>query len=117
MTSGKEFLAILAIATGSLAGAARADVYCVGQVSEFLVFDNGSLTILAPWRNDWTVLCNTQGTWKAIAGETCFSWLAMLGAAKSHNKQVGIYYGGNHDCATLATYMNAPPPAYVRALP
>lgn len=96
------------------ANAARADVYCDGAVYEYLVYSDGNLMIRSYWRQDWTVLCNMQGSWNNVSTETCFSWLAVVNAAKTNNKALGIYYSGNTACNALPTYSNAPTPVYVR---
>jgi hypothetical protein len=114
MVSQKKVLAALCVAAGLLSGVARADTYCSGPINEYLVYSDGTLMLYGSWRNDWTVVCNTRGTWNAITTETCFSWLAIVGSAKVHNKSLGIYYAGNLDCTTLATYGNAPSPVYLR---
>jgi len=113
----KSLFAVLAIVVGLSAGVARADIYCTGPISEYLVYSDGTLMVYSSWRNHWTVLCNTQGLWRGIPSETCFSWLAVVGSAKIHNKPLGVYYSGNLDCTTLETYSGAPAPVYVRLGP
>ena len=96
---------------------ARADTYCSGAVYEYLVMADGTLTIRSQWRQDWTAICSVHGTWKNISTETCYSWLAIVNAAKVHNKAAGIYYTGNPVCSSLPTYSDAPAPWYVRIEP
>lgn len=113
----KGLFAALAIALCLSAGVARADVYCTGPVSEYLVMSDGTLMVNGSWRNGWTALCNTHGTWRGITTEVCFSWLAVVGSSKNHNKPLGVYYTGNVDCSTLPIYNDTPAPHYVRMGP
>ena len=83
-------LAAAAIAVGLFSATARADAECSGQIGEFLV--------------------NTRGSWNNIPSETCFSWLAITGSAKTHAKQISIYYHGSVNCTALGTYYGSPAP-------
>jgi hypothetical protein len=96
------------------ASAAPAATYCSGTASEYYIDASGKLVIFSTWRSDWTALCSTQGTWNGIAAETCLSWAAMVNSAKVHNKTLSVYYSGDFNCSTLATYENSPAPFYVR---
>lgn len=104
--------ALLLAATTS--AVARADAHCTGNVLEHLVYKEGLLMIRSSWRNDWTVLCGIQTPWKGVSTESCFTWFGLVTSARTHNKPMIIYYDNSNSCAALATYADAPAPAYVR---
>jgi hypothetical protein len=93
---------------------AQAVNHCAGSLQEYLVYSDGGLMIYGSWRNDWTYLCNLQGSWNGIPSETCFSWLAIVGSAKAHNKPLMVYYPNDVTCSSLPSYGNSPAPGYVR---
>jgi hypothetical protein len=107
-------LAVACLLFISASSAARADVYCTGNILDHLVFNEGTLMIRGSWRNDWTYLCSMQTPWKGVATEACFTWFGLLTAARTHNKSIGIYYSGDTPCSALANHGGAPAPLYVR---
>jgi hypothetical protein len=108
--AGKIF-AVVALAAFSTA---RADVYCNGVVPEHLVYNDGTLMIIAPWNGQWIFLCNMQSPWKGVSTEACYSWYSLITSAKIHNKSVGFYYSGETACSNFGGYGGAPGPLYVR---
>src|SRR4051794_26825318 len=74
---------------------------CNGTVTRVLLYGDGSVNLLASYRNDYTVLCNTNGTFGGIPAEVCLSWYATALDAVAHGKQVNVYYGATLTCATL----------------
>lgn len=110
--------ALAAIATLAAFSNARAEAqYCTGLITEHLVYSDGTLMILAPWRNDWINLCNLQSPWKGVSTEACFSWFSLVTAARTNNEPIDVYYDSNLTCATFGTYGGAPGAVYVRMGP
>jgi hypothetical protein len=85
---------------------------CTGTVNGALLYADGSVNILGSWRNDYTVICNTNGTFGNVAPEICLAWYATALKAVGTTRQVNIYYAATHTCATLPTYWSAPAPTY-----
>lgn len=85
---------------------------CSGTVIRALLYSDGSVNILSSWRNDYTYICNTNGTFGGVAPEICLAWYATALKAIASNKQVNIYYQATHACATLPIYSSAPVPTY-----
>lgn len=84
-------------------------------LSEMVTHADGDVMILAPWLSNWTYICNLAGTWKDIPGQTCWAWFSQASAAIVDGREVGIDYGSiSGTCSTLATFENAPAPAYLR---
>ena len=109
----KSSLKLLAVAMLAALGTARADVYCNGVVQQHLVYNDGTLMVIAPWSGQWVFLCNLQSPWKGVSTEACFSWYGLISTAKVHNKSVGVYYVNDTSCPTTV-YGNVPGPLYVR---
>jgi hypothetical protein len=86
---------------------------CNGTVTRSLLYGDGTVNVLTSYRNDYTVICNTNGTFGGIPGEVCLSWYATTLNAIAHGKQINIYYAATLTCATLPTYWSAPVPTYV----
>jgi hypothetical protein len=91
---------------------AHAATDCSGTVTRALLYADGSVNILSSWRNDYTVICNTNGTFGSVSAEICLAWYATALKAIANNKQVNIYYAATHTCATLPVYWSAPVPTY-----
>jgi len=114
LISAKNLPRLLAVMLAAAAAPAHADAYCAGTVLEHLVYNDGTFMIRSSWRNDWTHLCSMQAPWKGVSTESCYTWFGLVTAARTHNKPIGIYYVGNFECATLATYGSAPTALYLR---
>ena len=100
-----------ALALISLSSHAVTD--CNGTVTRVLLYADGSVNLQGSWRGDFTVLCNTNGTFGGISSETCMSWYGTALSAAAHGKQINVYYAATYTCATLPTYWSAPVPTYV----
>lgn len=94
---------------------ARADVYCSGSINQTYTDVSGNVVIYAPWRGDWTAICNLNYDWKAVKPATCFGWFSSVSTALVNGKGIIIYYTGSQvNCTTLQTYAESPAPFYIR---
>jgi hypothetical protein len=109
----RNIVPVLAAALALLSFSSNAATDCNGTVTRVLLYGDGTVNLLSSWRGDYTVLCNTNGTFGGIPSEVCLSWYGTLLNAASHGKQVNVYYGVTLTCATLPTYWSAPVPTYV----
>jgi hypothetical protein len=112
----KFFTKLFAVAALAAFGSARADVFCNGSVAQFLVYDDGTLVVLAPWTGEWHHICSFATPYKGVSTESCYAWFSLLTAAKVHNKQIGMYFAVDTPCAQFGTYGAAPAPFYVRMM-
>lgn len=97
---------------------AQAAFDCSGAVLQALHYADGTVNIQTAWRNDFTVICNTNGTWNGVPGDVCFSWYATALKSVSDTKQLTIYYGATgYTCANMPTYWSALVPTYVGLKP
>jgi hypothetical protein len=112
MTNWRQAALGLTLAVASFT--ARADVYCSGTVRDHLVYHEGTVMLRATWKDDWHYVCNLKAPWKGVSTETCYTWFAILAAAKIHAKPIGIYYSGDTPCSSLPSYDGAPGPLYIR---
>jgi hypothetical protein len=85
---------------------------CTGTAVKVLLYGDGTVNLQSSWRNDFTVICNINGTFGNISAEVCLSWYATATSAAAHGKQVTVYYAATYTCATLPTYWSAPAPTY-----
>ena len=95
---------------------AKAEAYCSGLTSEAIAYSNGDVMVLTTWRGDWITICNLNNTRNGVTPQTCFAWFSTINSSILYNKAVGYYFTGIDPsaCATIATYVNAPVPYYVR---
>ena len=68
----KIFVLGTALALVSLQANAVTD--CSGTVVKALLYGDGTVNIQSSWRNDFTVICNTNGTFGNIPAEVCLAW-------------------------------------------
>lgn len=105
---------LIAVSMWMLPGLAFADIHCAGQVRDVLLYANGTVNLRGLWRNDYTYLCSTTGTWGNVPTEVCLSWYATAAKAVADGKELVVWYSGNaHTCANLPTYGASPQPTYV----
>jgi len=104
---------ILAVALTALPQLAGAAISCMGSVDEVLLYADGTLNVRGNWRNDYTFLCNTNGTWGNVPAEVCLGWYGLLAKAAADNKTVLMWYETTATCATVPTYGSSPVPIYV----
>ena len=104
------FLLGVSLALVSLQSHAVTD--CAGTVVKVLLYGDGTVNLQSSWRNDFTVICNTNGTFGNIPAEVCLSWYATAMNAAAHGKQVTAYYAATYACATMPTYCSEPVPTY-----
>lgn len=112
--NSKVLAAAMGLSTLMTFSPVRADVYCSGMVSEHLVYSDGSLMIQSSWNPGWIILCSTTAPWKGVSTEACYSWIALVTAARAQNKPVGVYYTVDAQCSSFPSYYGAPGPLYVR---
>jgi len=97
------------------------DFQCSGTVQYALLYNDGTVNIMTSWRNDYTYLCSTTGSWApaaAVSQDVCLSWYATAVKAAAEGKHVAIYYSGTtYTCATIPTYSGAPVPLYFGIAP
>ena len=92
--------------------AAPAATDCHGTVTNALLYGDGSLNVRGSWRGDFTVLCNTNGTFGGIPGEICLSWYATAIKSIETGKSANVYYAATYSCTALPTYWSSPVPTY-----
>lgn len=96
---------------------AWADTLCGPQViTRVLTYSDGRVMIFAPWRNDFTDICNLQTTRNGVTPNTCFGWFSKISTAVAQQKKISIYYltaSGVTTCATIPTYASSPAPGYI----
>lgn len=105
----------VAMAVGAVfSGGASASVWCTGTLSAVYLAADGSLVIQGSWRNDYTEICNDQGTFGGIDQVTCTAWYAAAVKAEAAQSKVTVFYGndGGYTCSNLPTYANAIVPYY-----
>lgn len=66
----------LAAALASLTAHAAFD--CSGAVLQALHYADGSVNIQTAYRNDFTVICNTNGTWNGVPGANMPTYWSAL---------------------------------------
>ena len=99
-----------------LCSVARADISCSGTLGGVLMYSDGTVLIYSSWRNDWTMICNTQNGFGGVDTATCLSWYAAAVKSAQSHVTVGTYYNGNaYTCANLPTYESTPPTVYLIA--
>lgn len=113
----KKILKALFISTASLTllvpSIGHASFECNASVLRVLIYNGGAVNVLHTGRGDYTVLCNLDSTYGGVTPTTCAMWTAMLQSIKKKNGLATFYFPGEGSCATMATYGNAPVPAYV----
>lgn len=107
------FFAALAL---GLTTNAAANVQCVGTVNSSYVLTDGTVRIVASWRNDHTTICDMNTDWNGITPDVCLAWLAKIDAAVSLNKSLVVHYYTASDCATLPVYGSSVAPNFVMLL-
>jgi hypothetical protein len=97
-----------------LSATAQADISCSGTLSSVLLYADGTVMINSTWRNDWTMICNTQNGYGGIDISTCLAWYGAAVKASQSHVAVATYYAGNtYTCANLPTYGSTPPTVYL----
>jgi hypothetical protein len=108
----------IALALTTVTRIAAADIYCTGTVQYVLLYGDGTVSLVGSWRGDYTVLCNTNGTWGNIATEICLAWYGTAVKAAAESKHVAVYYSpSSYTCATLPTYGSSSVPYYFGVAP
>ncbi|MCO7223006.1 hypothetical protein [Pleionea sp. CnH1-48] len=113
MTYTKIIMASVALLISSVASANS--LWCNGTVFNSYVSSSGDLIIRGSWRNDYTRLCNLQGSVHGIDAVTCSMWSSYIAASMTNAKKVIVYYGNANgaECNSLPTYAATPAPGYV----
>lgn len=92
----------------------QASINCAGVLTKAFTDSTGNVIIYAPWRGEWTQICNLNSTWSGVEPATCFGWFSVVNTAIFNGKSINIYYThAQADCTTLAVYGNSQPPGYV----
>jgi len=95
-----------------LCATARADISCSGPGGVILYAD-GTVMIDASWRNDWTMICNTQNGFGVSTPPRARLYGAAVKSSQSHVNVATYYSGDTYMCANIPTYHSAPPPVYL----
>lgn len=94
--------------------AAQTSIYCVGKISNMLIYEDGGVMILPSFRGDWVKVCSVSSVWNTIPVEVCDRWLTTLTSALLADRFVTInYYSSTAACSQLPTYGSAPSPDYI----
>ena len=96
--------------------AATADAYCSSTTpAKTITYNDGRVTVLAPWRGDYIDVCNVNTTWKGVSTANCLVWFSQIANAYSAGKGMLFYYYGitQGECATMPLYTSAPAPGYI----
>jgi hypothetical protein len=86
---------------------------CDAQVTQVLVYGDGSVGVLHTARNDIVFICNVQNARLGVGVATCSMWTSMLIKIKENGGTANFYYDGTGSCGTLPTYTNSPAPVYI----
>src|SRR5581483_4443927 len=76
----------------TLSSSAMAGQWCNGTLISVYLDAYGSVFIQGTWRNDYTKICNNQGTFGGIDGVTCLSWYGAAVKAQGSQTKVTVYY-------------------------
>ena len=107
----KRIVVLLVLAARPMS--ALADFSCNTTLNAVLLYQDGSVNILHPARNDYTYVCNLQVPRLGVDTVTCAMWASLLLAAHKDRSQVTFLYPGSGSCATLPIYSNSPAPTYI----
>ena len=92
----------------------QAAIQCDGLVNYALLYSDGTVNLHSAWRGEFTLLCNTNGTWGGIPAEVCLSWYAVAAKAAADGKVLTVYYNtDSYSCANLPVYGSSLVPVYV----
>ena len=107
----KILLALLLLPLPSYA----VSLYCTGSIQKTYVSSSGNLIVRSTFRNDYTRLCNLNGTANNISAITCSMWSSYVTTALTNKKKVLISFSADEGvaCSDMATYDSAPPVRYV----
>jgi hypothetical protein len=92
---------------------ALADYSCSATLTAVLVYNDGSINVFHPARNDYTYICNLNTPRLGVDTTTCAVWTALMLSARKNGTPVTFYYPGTGSCATLPVYSNSPAPTYI----
>ena len=95
---------------------AHAAYQCTATLNAVLVYSDGTVNVNHSGRNDYTVVCNLNVTWKGVPTSVCAAWTATLLQTKRANGSLQFYYDGTSACSALPTYADAPAPVYIGML-
>ncbi len=114
MKRTKKIVAICLVVLFCVAPTVQAgSVWCTGKVTGMIVDKNGDVTINGTYRNNWTKICNLNGTWGGIGTVTCTMWVKLLDDAYKYDTSITIKYISG-SCANLPTWGGSLAPIYVR---
>ena len=92
---------------------ASADFFCQVNVTNVLVYADGSLNVLHSGRGDYTYMCNLNIERQGVSPSICAVWFGLLEAIKKKNGLAQIFFSGTGSFSTLPVYGNAPAPLYI----
>lgn len=91
-------------------------LFCEGTIDRLYVDDTSRVFIRGSWRNDYTQICDLDGTWNGVSQEVCkTSWFPVLltGFASKSTTLIRYSNAAASSCGTIATGGSAPKPHYV----
>lgn len=106
-------MAVLPLLLSAPSANAQGPLWCEGIVRTVLVDKEGTLLLMASYRNDWTQICNITTTWKSVPAAVCNVWVAHLTTAVATQQNIIVAYGSLSSCGALPTYGDSPGPNYV----
>jgi hypothetical protein len=107
---------IVSIIAAATALPAKADqLWCQGTIQSVLMYSDGRVMIVGSWRQDYTQVCTTQGSWGGISTETCLSWYGAAIKARADHSNVTVNYGNaqGFTCSNVPTYGSSLVPGYL----
>ncbi len=94
--------------------------WCGGTVANLYLDLYGNAYVLASWRGDYVRICNVNqptpvtGVQASVSTVDCLAWVSLLRSAVERKAATTIFYQDSPTaCNSMATYGNAPVPAYV----
>src|ERR1700710_96690 len=113
---GLRYAAMVSLLAVAFALPAKADqLWCQGTIQAVLMYSDGRVMIVGSWRQDYTQMCTTQGSWGGISTETCLSWYGAAIKARADHSNVTLNYSNaqGFTCSNVPTYGSSLVPGYL----
>lgn len=111
----KSIILMIVLVVGS-DSAISATLYCKGKISKVFVRENGDLLVYSDWREDYSKICNLDGTEPSTI--VCSMWASY--AAQAVDKQLTVLHSlqvnNGATCSETETYGNTPKTLYFMLL-
>lgn len=102
---------------GLLPLTASAGFQCDVQVSNVLVYANGTVGVKHSGVNDFIFVCNLHTERYGVTTATCAMWTSLLLNVKENLGKAQFYYQHEGSCGALPFYDDSPAPWYIGDIP